>query len=74
MTSVICTYDTFENNLGINSQIGKKINESSLLVSDEYFSFRYFLKIDFVIETSQNIQNGVTFISDAHSLKWRAQL
>ena len=48
MTSVVWTYDTFENNLEINHRLEKYFNESSSLDSDEHFSFKFFLKFDFV--------------------------
>ena len=52
MTTVVWTYDTFENNFEINHKLEKKITESSLFVSDVYFSFKNFLKINFVREIS----------------------
>ena len=49
--SVVWTDDTFENNSEINHFWGKYFKESSLLVSDEHFFLKYFLKIDFVRKT-----------------------
>ena len=45
-------YDTFEDNFEINKRLKKYFKASSYLVSDEYFSFKYFLKFDFVREIS----------------------
>ena len=50
MTSVVWTLDTFVNNFEINHLLGKYFKESYSLVPDEYLSFKYFWKIDFVRE------------------------
>ena len=52
MTIVVWIYDTFENNFKINHILEKYLKGSSYLVSEEYFSFIYFLKIDLVREIS----------------------
>ena len=52
MTTVVWTYDTFENNFEINHKLENKFKESSSLVSEEYFSFKNFVKINFVREIS----------------------
>ena len=52
LTYAVWTYDTFENNFEINKRFKKYFKRSSYLVSDEYFSFKYFLKFDFVGEIS----------------------
>ena len=55
LTSVVWTFDTFENNFGINHIFTKKW-ESSVLDFDQGFSFKYFLEIAFVREIPEHSQ------------------
>ena len=48
MSIVVWTYDSFENNLGINCKVEYYLKESYQLRSDQHFSFKYFLKAAFV--------------------------
>ena len=52
MTSVVWTYDTFENNFQINHKFEKYLKGSFQLVSDQHFFFKYFLKNVFAREIS----------------------
>ena len=52
VTSVVWTYDTYENNLGNDYKLKKYLKRSCWLVSDKDFSFKYFLKTVFVREIS----------------------
>ena len=47
MSSVVCSYNTFENNFKINHLLKYYMNEICELLSDQLFSFKYFLKIAF---------------------------
>ena len=44
LTSVVWTYDTFENNFRLNNKITKYLKESFGSGFGEHFSFKYFLK------------------------------
>ena len=48
LSSVVWTFDTFENNFVINHRFTKSLKESCGLDFDQHFSFKYFLKIEFL--------------------------
>ena len=50
MARVVWTMDTFENNIGIHHKFTKYFKDSCWLDFDQYFSFKYFLKIGIVRE------------------------
>ena len=52
MRNVVLTFDTFENNLGVNHKFSKELMESFVLCLDLHIVFKYFLKIAFVKEIS----------------------
>ena len=52
LTSVVWTYDTFEDYFEIKHELEKYLKGSCELVSDVPFSFKYFLGIAFVSEIS----------------------
>ena len=53
MTNIVWTYDTFKNIFQINHKLETYLKESCRLVSDQHFSFKYFLKNTFVRKISQ---------------------
>ena len=48
LTSVVWTFDTFQNNSDINHKFTKYLKKNCGLDLDQHFSIKYFLKIAFV--------------------------
>ena len=53
LTSVVWTYNTFDNNFVINYKLENHLKETCLSVSNQYLSFEYYLNTDSAIEISQ---------------------
>ena len=71
LTSVVCTYNTFENYLRIRHDFTKYLKKSCGLGSDQYFSFKYFLKNDMPAKISSKIVTaffGVTGMEERANL------
>ena len=52
LTSVVWTFHTYENNLGVDHTFTKYLKESCVFDFDQRFSFKFFLKIAFIREIS----------------------
>ena len=61
----VCTYDTFENNLGIDYQFEKYLKENCRPSSNQHFSFKYFPK-DALVKKIYPKSSGIFFAMYGH--------